>query len=127
MLVDEAGKDLDDFGAMFEAFNNAEDVTDRNGKVFHGRFSGIEGGVKFPQSVGNFLEEKNNLDTDDGGDGGENGNGDETDDLGQGHKASIPKLLADDGNGDGFGGGAGEAVANADFYFNRAGREIEFG
>lgn len=39
----------------------------------------------------------------------------------------LDVLLADDGNGDDFGGGAGEAVDDLDFDFVLAGGEIELG
>jgi len=42
--------------------------------------------------MGNLLEEKNDLDADDRGDDGEDGDGEETDDLGQGHEYKYKVL-----------------------------------
>jgi len=87
--ANERAKDFDDLGAMLEAFDDGKHVAERFGETSHGGFGGIEGGVKFPQSMGNLLEEKNDLDADDGSDDGEDGDREKTDYLGQGHRFSI--------------------------------------
>lgn len=92
MLVDKAGKNLDDLGRVFQALDHSQHVTDRDGKTLHGSLSSVESGVELPQGMGDFFEKENNLDTDNGGDSGENGNGDKTDDLGQGHEYKCKVL-----------------------------------
>lgn len=71
MLVDEGTKDLDNLGAMLETLDDGKHITERFGKAFHGSFGGIEGGVELTKSVGDLFQKKNNLDTNDGGDDGE--------------------------------------------------------
>ncbi len=125
MFVDEAGKNFDDFGAVLEAFDHSEHITDGGGKMFHGRFGGIEGSIEFTQCVGHFFDEKNDLDANDGGNNGKNRNGEEADDLGQGHGFSIPKLLREDGEGNYFGGGTRETVDNGNLDVASAWGEVE--
>lgn len=73
MLADETGEDLDDLGAVLEAFDDSQDIAKGFGEASHGRFGGVEGGIKFPQGMGDLLEEKNDLDANDGGHDGEDG------------------------------------------------------
>lgn len=89
MFADKTGKNLDDLGTVFEAFDDSEDIANGFGEVFHRRFGGIESAIELGKGMFNFLEKKNNLYADDGGNRGKNGNGNKADNLRQGHELSI--------------------------------------
>jgi len=89
VTIEEIGKNLDEFGRLFETLDDSQNIADGDSEAFHGRFGGVDGTIEFTEGMFDFFEEEDDLDANNGSDGGQDGNSDQADDLGQGHGFSI--------------------------------------